>query len=175
MKGARFVNSSMFFLREEKTFASTEGSFTVQTIYRTQPTMTVTAVGQRRLRRRASRTTSRRAASATSTCATRSSSRTRRNGPTKRCRSFGEVGRRRPLRPRAASVAPLAHDPRIGRASDRARSRDGLRGELRRHELRRAAGEGARHAQVRLRAHEHSRRSHAGRIAVARAVGTTKA
>ena len=42
--GARFVNSSMFFLREEKTFASTDGSFIVQTIYRTQPSMTVTAV-----------------------------------------------------------------------------------------------------------------------------------
>ncbi|MEO7083524.1 MAG: TldD/PmbA family protein [Gemmatimonadaceae bacterium] len=43
VKGARFVSSSMFFLREEKTFASTDGSFTVQTIYRTQPAMTVTA------------------------------------------------------------------------------------------------------------------------------------
>jgi TldD protein len=42
--GARFVNSSMFFLREEKTFASTDGSFIVQTIYRTQPSVTVTAV-----------------------------------------------------------------------------------------------------------------------------------
>ena len=42
--GARFVNSSMFFLREEKTFASTDGSFIVQTIYRTQPSMTATAV-----------------------------------------------------------------------------------------------------------------------------------
>ena len=42
--GARFVNSSMFFLREEKTFASTDGSFIVQTIYRTQPRVTVTAV-----------------------------------------------------------------------------------------------------------------------------------
>jgi TldD protein len=44
VKGARFVSSSMFFLREEKTFASTDGSFTVQTIYRSQPAMTVTAV-----------------------------------------------------------------------------------------------------------------------------------
>ncbi|HEX8391075.1 MAG TPA: TldD/PmbA family protein [Longimicrobium sp.] len=43
--GARFVNSSLFFLREEKTFASTEGSYTVQTLYRTLPQMTVTAVG----------------------------------------------------------------------------------------------------------------------------------
>ncbi|MBA3670870.1 MAG: TldD/PmbA family protein, partial [Gemmatimonadaceae bacterium] len=42
--GARFVNSSMFFLREEKSFASTDGSFVVQTIYRTQPSVTVTAV-----------------------------------------------------------------------------------------------------------------------------------
>ena len=42
--GARFVNSNMFFLREEKTFASTDGSFIVQTIYRTQPSMTLTAV-----------------------------------------------------------------------------------------------------------------------------------
>jgi TldD protein len=42
--GGRFVNSSMFFLREEKTFASTDGSYIVQTIYRTQPSMTVTAV-----------------------------------------------------------------------------------------------------------------------------------
>ena len=42
--GARFVNSNMFFLREEKSFASTDGSFIVQTIYRTQPAMTMTAV-----------------------------------------------------------------------------------------------------------------------------------
>lgn len=42
--GARFVNSSMFFLREEKTFASTDGSFIVQTIYRALPSMTATAV-----------------------------------------------------------------------------------------------------------------------------------
>jgi TldD protein len=42
--GARFVNSSMFFLREEKSFASTEGTFTHQTLYRSLPRMTVTAV-----------------------------------------------------------------------------------------------------------------------------------
>ena len=44
VKGARFVASNMFFLREEKTFASTDGSNTFQVIYRTQPSMTVTAV-----------------------------------------------------------------------------------------------------------------------------------
>jgi TldD protein len=42
--GARFVSSSMFFVREEKTFASTEGSWIVQTIFRSYPQMTVTAV-----------------------------------------------------------------------------------------------------------------------------------
>jgi TldD protein len=44
VKGARFVNSSMFFLREEKTFASSDDTVTVQTIYRSQPSLTVTAV-----------------------------------------------------------------------------------------------------------------------------------
>jgi len=44
VRGARFVTSSMFFVREEKTFASTDGSFTVQTLYRAYPQMTVTAV-----------------------------------------------------------------------------------------------------------------------------------
>ncbi len=44
VNGARFVNSSMFFLREEKSFASTDGTFTAQTIFRTLPGMTVTAV-----------------------------------------------------------------------------------------------------------------------------------
>jgi TldD protein len=44
VQGARFVNSSMFFLREEKSFASTEGTFTHQVLYRTLPRMTVTAV-----------------------------------------------------------------------------------------------------------------------------------
>jgi TldD protein len=44
VKGARFVNSAMFFLREEKTLATTDGTYVVQTIFRSQPTMTVTAV-----------------------------------------------------------------------------------------------------------------------------------
>ena len=38
----------MFFLREEKTFASSDGTVTVQTIYRAQPSMTVTAVSEDR-------------------------------------------------------------------------------------------------------------------------------
>ena len=44
VQGVRFVTSALFFLREEKTFASTDGSFTVQTIYRTYPRIRVTAV-----------------------------------------------------------------------------------------------------------------------------------
>jgi TldD protein len=42
--GARFVNSFVFFLREEKTFASTEGTYAEQTIYRSFPRMNITAV-----------------------------------------------------------------------------------------------------------------------------------
>jgi len=42
--GARFVQSGMFFLRERKTLATSDGTFVAQTIYRAQPTMTVTAV-----------------------------------------------------------------------------------------------------------------------------------
>ncbi len=42
--GARFVNSQMFFLKDEKTYASTIGTVTQQTIMRAQPGMTVTMV-----------------------------------------------------------------------------------------------------------------------------------
>ncbi|MBK7831173.1 MAG: TldD/PmbA family protein [Gemmatimonadetes bacterium] len=44
VKGARFCTSSMFFLREEKTYANTDGTYTVQTVYRAQPSLNVTAV-----------------------------------------------------------------------------------------------------------------------------------
>ncbi|HEX3158825.1 MAG TPA: TldD/PmbA family protein [Gemmatimonadaceae bacterium] len=44
VKGARFVNSRLFFLRDEKTYANTDGSMIVQTIFRTQPSVNVTAV-----------------------------------------------------------------------------------------------------------------------------------
>jgi TldD protein len=41
---ARFVTSSMFFLKQDKTFASTEGSFIEQTLFRSWPLMDITAV-----------------------------------------------------------------------------------------------------------------------------------
>jgi TldD protein len=44
VQGARFVTSSLFFLQEDKTFASTEGSYITQTLYRSYPQMNVTAV-----------------------------------------------------------------------------------------------------------------------------------
>jgi TldD protein len=48
VQGARFVTSNMFFMKEEKTLATTDGSFIVQTIIRSQPGMNVTAVDQSR-------------------------------------------------------------------------------------------------------------------------------
>ena len=44
VQGARFVNSSLAFFLQEKTYASTDDVFTVQEIYRCLPQMTVTAV-----------------------------------------------------------------------------------------------------------------------------------
>lgn len=44
VKGVRTVNSSMFFLREEKTLMTSDDSYIVQTIYRTYPQLSVTAV-----------------------------------------------------------------------------------------------------------------------------------
>jgi TldD protein len=48
VQGARFVNSGVFFVKEEKTLATTDGSFIVQTIVRTNPVMVVTAVDMAR-------------------------------------------------------------------------------------------------------------------------------
>jgi len=44
VQGARFVNSNIFSLRLGKTFASTDGSYIEQTIYRSFPRMNITAV-----------------------------------------------------------------------------------------------------------------------------------
>ncbi|MDP3911284.1 MAG: DNA gyrase modulator [Gemmatimonadales bacterium] len=44
VRGARFVTSSLSFVRDEKTYASTDDVFTVQQIYRCLPQLTVTAV-----------------------------------------------------------------------------------------------------------------------------------
>lgn len=44
VRGARFVNSSVASVRLQTTFASTEGSVIIQTLYRTYPQMSVTAV-----------------------------------------------------------------------------------------------------------------------------------
>ena len=45
--GPMFVNSAMFFVKEEKYFASTEGSYITQTIIRSFPTFNVTSVNAR--------------------------------------------------------------------------------------------------------------------------------
>ncbi len=46
--GARYASSTMRFVRTETTFASTVGSLIVQTAYRTQPSLSVTAVASDR-------------------------------------------------------------------------------------------------------------------------------
>jgi TldD protein len=44
VQGTRFVTSNMFFTKDERTFASTDGTFTVQNLVRSLPSMNVTAV-----------------------------------------------------------------------------------------------------------------------------------
>ncbi|CAA9343985.1 MAG: TldD family protein, Actinobacterial subgroup, partial [uncultured Gemmatimonadaceae bacterium] len=83
----------------------------------------------------------------------------------------GEVGGGGALRPHPRPAQPLAHHPRVDRPPHGARPRARLRGQLRRHQLRRAPREGARQAQVRARVHEHPGRPHAARVAGARGVG----
>lgn len=46
--GARFVNSSLAFVKDEKTYASTDDIYTVQEVYRCFPQMNVTAVDSTR-------------------------------------------------------------------------------------------------------------------------------
>ncbi|MBI1808763.1 MAG: TldD/PmbA family protein [Gemmatimonadetes bacterium] len=48
VRGVRNVTSSMFFLKEEKTLMTSDGSYIVQTVYRTQPSMSITAVSDDR-------------------------------------------------------------------------------------------------------------------------------
>jgi TldD protein len=48
VKGVRQASSNMFFLREEKTLMTSDGSYIVQTIYRTSPGMNITAVSEDR-------------------------------------------------------------------------------------------------------------------------------
>jgi TldD protein len=44
VRGTRFVTSNMFFIKDERTFASTDSTFTVQNLVRSLPSMNVTAV-----------------------------------------------------------------------------------------------------------------------------------
>jgi TldD protein len=44
VRGARFVSSNMVFLKDERTYANTDGTFTVQLLVRSQPSLSVTAV-----------------------------------------------------------------------------------------------------------------------------------
>ncbi len=48
VKNVRQVQSSMFFLKEEKTLMTSDGSYIVQTVYRTQPSMSITVVNDDR-------------------------------------------------------------------------------------------------------------------------------
>ena len=157
----RFCTSGLQLLREVKTLGTTEGTLITQTFIRSEASFSATAAGGGNTE------------SYTEELPPRSQGweyieslnlpgPRRRVGAGRRRKALGENGRSRTLRSHSPAHESLAHDPRVHRASDRARSGHGLRGELRRHELREPAGEDDRQAQVRSAAHEHPGRPHAG-------------
>ena len=168
--GVRFVNSGMALLREEKTLATTDGTYTVQTFVRVGPQFTATAVAPGDFQ------------SYTHEIAPRGSgmgvhhqpqhARERRGvGVVRGAEALGEVGRGRSLCTHPRSHQSVADDSRVDRPSDGARPRGRLRGELRGHELHRAARGNGRQAQVRSGVHERAGRPDAAGVALAHRVG----
>ncbi len=159
--GASFVSAFMLFVNEQKFFASTDGSYIEQSLIRSYPSFSVTAVD-----RATGKFYSRNALTAPmgmgyeyveSLSAARGSAGRRRGSGRD---AQGQAGAGRPEDADPAPDEPVAHDPRVGRPPDRARSRARLRGELRRHQL--PHHRQARQVPVRLEAGQHRRRQDAG-------------
>ena len=153
VRGVRFVTSGVNFLREEKTFANTDGSL--------HGADDLPLLAEREHHRRVGGqlrlpdARRERDGAARARLRVRPEREARENAPKwaeeavqKLSAKPVEVGRYDLI---LHPIAPLAHDPRVDRAPHRARSRARLRGELRRHELRRAAGKGARHSSSTVR------------------------
>jgi hypothetical protein len=176
VSGSRFVNSSMFFLREDKFFGNTEGTFTDQTIYRAYPRMNVS----RRWRRTAR--TSSRAPRRTSrpglgyehvrTPTWSATPRWAEEAVEKLSARSVEPGA---LRPGAAADPPVAHAARVHRASDGARPDHGLRGQLRGHLVHLPARGLPGDVPLRPRVHERPGRALHARARCPPSGGTTRA
>ena len=172
--GASFVSASMQFVNEHKYFASTEGSHIEQSLIRSYPSFSVTAVDRRvgqvllaqladgadgnglRVRR---------------VLPAPEGSASRRRGGGRDAQGEAGPGRAEDVDP--PSDQPLADDPRVGRPSDGARSSARLRGELRGHQL--PHDRQARQVRVRLEDREHHGRQDAGARRWRPAVTTTMA
>ena len=172
--GASFVSASMQFVNEHKYFASTEGSHIEQSLLRSYPTFSVTAVD-----RATGKFYSRNALTApmgmgyeyVEAYPLLQEARVAAEEAVAMHKAKPVAGRPEDADP--PSDQPLAHHPRVGRPPDRARSRARLRGELRRHQL--PHDRQARHVRVRLEAREHRRRQDAGARASRPAATTTTA
>ncbi len=79
--------------------------------------------------------------------------------------AYGEDGRSRQVRSGARPLPPLAHHPRVGGPPDRARPGAGLRGQLRRHQLRDPRQVAEQDLQVRQPARQPVRRQDPARLA----------
>ena len=152
--GASFVNSHPFLVNEQKYFASTDGSYIDQDIHRLWPNFQVTVIDQKTGKFRTRDGCRRRWAWATNTWTAPRKTRCSCGGVDRVRKPYdmredaiaaaaqakekltAPVGRAGQVRSRAGSVASLAHHPRVGWPSDRARPCARLRGQLRRHQLR---------------------------------------
>jgi hypothetical protein len=162
-QNVRFVFSAMFFRKDERNYANTDGSVVTQTIIHSWVPMQITAVAPDPVGFPEPRQRQPSDGPRLRVCAgpgyRRERSEMGRGGIAE---VEGEGRRRRPLRSRAAPESPVAHDPRVNRPSNRARPGERLRGKPRRHQLHRAARQNARQAQVRPGVHECSGRQVTG-------------
>ena len=154
--GANFMQSMLFQVNQQKYFASTDGSYIDQDIQRLWAPLSATAVdkatGKFRSRQGLSapvgmgyeyldaRTEDKiKAAGGVATLYTKSYDiveDARAAGRDAKAQADRQVGHAGQVRPDAVAGTPVADHPRIGRPPDRTGSRAGLRGQLRRHQLR---------------------------------------
>ena len=140
VKGVQFVNSGVQALREIKTLVTSEGTNVTQTFIRVGPSFSATAVGNGDFQSFAEALAPRGEGWDYVESLNMPGER-RALGVDGGGEAGGPERRGRHLRPDPRAVEPVADDPRIDRPPHRARSRDRRGGQLRRHELRRAAGE----------------------------------
>jgi TldD protein len=134
--GVRFVNSGLFFVKEDRNYANTDGSSISQVVIRSWPVLNITAVAPDfsdfQSRGNVVQPMARGWEYVRDADLVGNAPRWAEEAVQKLSATPVEVGRYDLI---LDPTQPLAHDPREHRPPDRAGPGDGLRGELRRHQL----------------------------------------